>query len=419
MKLYRYTLGVLNLLALVTMLSCTNENEEFESKLEKEPNKRILIDDGPLTDGVVTRYALNSSKWNKKNLTYCFENTSIHLTRNEAYNAVRAAFAEWEKLSDLTFTEINSLSSADLKIAWKTGSHGDSSSFDGNGGVLAHAYYPYPAGGRYAGQLHFDDDEPWSIDGTGIDLQSVALHEIGHLLGIEHTTDSNAIMAPYYTGINRYLAQDDLNAVWSLYSCPFSISSDSDFKTQTTCSVLGLHSDLDVIGWNVRCEYSNKSEEIYQDVRNFSTRNITLANWHSGYNRQIYVTTAIVRSAPSHTFEIQKYIYNCTPSEYYGIIDIETEDGTMITILNGQSDGVISFGENEAKEVRIVYTENGYSSLSYSIIDANFVFDVNGRRYNNNGMVTLYKEDIVNGYILLTVSYNGKSHTFNIPATEY
>ena len=145
------------------------------------------IDDGPIYDHL--RYVPSGARWNKLQLTYYIHNTSSHLTFESRQLAIQNAFQTWSDVSTLTFIQVSSPDSADIKLKWVTGNHGDGHPFDGPSHILAHAFFPPPLGGSNAGQVHFDDDEEWATDGSHIDLESIAVHEIGHALGLDHSSD--------------------------------------------------------------------------------------------------------------------------------------------------------------------------------------------------------------------------------------
>jgi len=53
----------------------------------------------------------------------------------------------------------------------------------------------------------------------GVDFYSVAIHEMGHSLGLGHSSEPNSIMNPYYTGPQpQDIGYDDVLGMHSLYS---------------------------------------------------------------------------------------------------------------------------------------------------------------------------------------------------------
>lgn len=180
------------------------------------------------------RYALTGQQWDKDHITYSIMNQHIpsSLGEERTYDAIRKAFDVWRRVTPLTFEELPALriisnssqaGLADILLLFASGFHGDMSLFDGEGGSLAHAYYPGPGIG---GDTHFDADEPWTLDNQnpqGIDLFLVAVHELGHALGLEHSDNPSAIMAPFYQWIHTHnftLHEDDIKGIQYMYGPP-------------------------------------------------------------------------------------------------------------------------------------------------------------------------------------------------------
>lgn len=152
------------------------------------------------------------------NLTYTLQTLTKKLPSELVQQELQRAMAEWSSVVRVSFQKGTVAPGAkNINILFGSRDHGDPYAFDGAGRVLAHTFYPAPPNPEpIAGDLHFDDDENWNI-GSDIDLYSVALHELGHALGLGHSDVPNAVMYPYYRRATN-LTAEDIGAIRLLYA---------------------------------------------------------------------------------------------------------------------------------------------------------------------------------------------------------
>ena len=131
---------------------------------------------------------------------------------SDAYvDEVRSAFEDWDALElPVRFEFVDDSSHADVHVTW-----------------LDHFEQPISGRTKWA-----RDDDWWITDadivlavhhhqGEILDLdamKAMALHEIGHLLGLDHTKDSGSIMAPKVRV--RGLSPADISTARLLYTLP-------------------------------------------------------------------------------------------------------------------------------------------------------------------------------------------------------
>ncbi|KAG2661458.1 metalloendoproteinase 2-MMP-like [Panicum virgatum] len=177
----------------------------------------------------------------RRDLKYSITATSAtSMDRSTLSDVFARAFSRWAAATNLRFTETASESDADITIGFYAGSHGDGEPFDGPLGTLAHAFSPTD------GRFHLDAAEAWVVGGDAsspgaVDLESVAVHEIGHLLGLGHSSVPEAIMYPTIrTGTRKVeLEADDVQGIQSLYG------SNPNFKGVTPTSPATSNREMD------------------------------------------------------------------------------------------------------------------------------------------------------------------------------
>jgi hypothetical protein len=154
---------------------------------------------------------------------------------------IQRAFDAWSAVADLTFVQVSddgaafnaSSSSGNIRI----GGH----NMGGAGGTLAHGFYPPNNGNTASGDIHFDTAENWTIGfaGSGFDIFQVFAHELGHALGLNHATDPNALMYPYYSESFTGPQADDIAGMQYLYG-PAAISTPEPVSEPSTLALRGL-----------------------------------------------------------------------------------------------------------------------------------------------------------------------------------
>ena len=143
--------------------------------------------------------------------------TSLNIINDRV---IEEALSLWEQETNLKFVRTSS-GKVHIEIRFERGRHGDEDDFDGQGGTLAHAFFPI-----YGGDVHFDDDERWTDNfDSGTNLLMTASHELGHSLGLAHSDVRGSVMSPFYTPYKNGLKlhKDDIEGIQALYGARSSV----------------------------------------------------------------------------------------------------------------------------------------------------------------------------------------------------
>ena len=168
-------------------------------------------------------------------VTYWVGAAPGYLARAAVQRELMLAFSTWGVVlpvragrAGLRFERVEARAHADVVIRWASHSEDNQFFFDGPGGALARTVEAdYDGDGRTQVHLTFDAAERWAltqnVSGQGkvppgsFALLPVAIHEIGHVLGLAHSDDAHAAMSPFYIPGRIGLAASDVARVQAMY----------------------------------------------------------------------------------------------------------------------------------------------------------------------------------------------------------
>ena len=199
-------------------LTLASENLSLVKQTAYVSDTAILIYVNSEGETMAVDFSLEGAKWGSPELgaaggtvTWAVDD-SISQAEMQSINA---AFAEWSEVANIQFQQVASTAESDIDFA--------NSALDGAGNVLGVTGFSYTGGQLQSADIKFDSGDNLS----GSDFSLVAIHEIGHAIGLGHFNDDPAVMNSTANFDLTGLAQSDIDGIVALYGANTTDMSDA------------------------------------------------------------------------------------------------------------------------------------------------------------------------------------------------
>jgi len=229
---------------------------------QDEEGYGIYVDEigaGPYSQFERPSYVLENLKWGTPGLgntggtiTWSILGAGQSLASNNPYTSaftsvdpvfastIRAAFDRWEQVANFDFVETANPATADVIVAFDELS-GQSANTIGLaqyyfiGSRLTRSYISFDLNRRYR-TLDGTTYTVGTASGSGLNLYTLALHEIGHSIGLGHEDDFDTVMSSISDGVLTDLTSDDIAGARAIYGTAGSTPPTVDDYAATTAT---------------------------------------------------------------------------------------------------------------------------------------------------------------------------------------